>query len=374
MLKRPFDILRRLGARTKHLLSIAASSAVFYIVLSFLLHIIAFQTANRAIFGPADTGLDQVRDNSVIVRLLGGGRRTPPTISADSNAQAARTPSGFAVTVVKEVLEKEDVPASNTAASNAVTNLALIMTNAGDTNVLSNTNMMPFDLGETIVYDVEVSIAEMPAVTGTVGTVTIELQDYAALNGRRVYVARAETHSLELISDLYELHDIFYTWFDAADMRTMRIEKRVHEGQHIDSVTNLYFSDQGYGIFFHKFAPEGRRYVINDANTFDIIALLYLLRVVDKTRPLNVNWSDDFGSQRMLNITYEEKGVIDVAMKGKFRRVDAIAARDTKTGITIYLAKDYGFFPVKAVIPAFKVSGYTFTLNATLKKYIPGKK
>ncbi|MEK6796858.1 MAG: DUF3108 domain-containing protein [Spirochaetota bacterium] len=375
---KPFlEALLSVLARVKRLLSIAAGSAAFYIILSFILHIIAFQAANRAVFGPADTGLDLVRDNNIIVNLLRGGKRTAPAATTASNEHAARMEEKFAVTVVKEIIEDTPVE-TNTAASNAMTNLASLSSNTlamGDTNgALSNTNMMPFELGETIIYDVEVSIAEMPAVTGTVGTVTIELQDYAALNGRRVYVARAETHSLDLISDLYQLHDIFITWFDASDMRTYRIEKRVHEGQHIDSVTNLYFSDQGYGIFYHKYAPAGNRYVINDANTFDIISLLYLLRVVDKTKPLDVNWADDFGNQRKLNITYEEKGVIDVAMKGRFRRVDTIAARDTKTGITIYLAKDYGFFPVKAVIPAFKVSGYSFTLNATLKKYIPGKR
>lgn len=372
----------------KRILKALTGSIVFYIVLSIIIHFIVFRSADRVMFGPPDTGLDRIGENRIIVSILGGHRKKK-TDAADSNestnAAGELIVEKFTVSAIDEsLLFQKPAPPVQTNAVAAIpaatneTNISDITGMAGTNAVsnVSNTNryVIPFDIGETIVYEVEVVIDELPAVRGVVGMVSIELTDIASINGRRVFVAQAETSSLEAISDLYTLHDVFYSWFDAQTFQTYKIEKKVREGQYFDYVTNIYYSDKGYGIYYNKNSPDGRRYEMASYNSYDIITLLYLLRVVDKTKPFILNWVADRGEQRELNIVFHDEGYVDVAMKGKFKRVDAITAKDVKTGITIYLAKQYGFFPVKAVIPAFKLKDYTITVVATLKKYTPGRK
>ncbi len=242
------------------------------------------------------------------------------------------------------------------------------------TNVPQETGDLFFNIGEKIDYDVEVQVDKLPYIKGTVGTVEVKVKEVTNIRERPVFHCTADVRSLDSIINLYVLKDFFETWFDAEFLETYQIEKNVREGGWLDYITNFFHSGEGYGIVHSKSTgPDGNRYDMLP-HSYDIITLLFFLRITEKDKPLDINWVADFGQKKNLKIEFSEGGELELNLNGKKEMIRTLIAHEKDTGITVYLAKDYDNMPVKAVIPAFKIVGYTINLNATFKRYLPGQK
>lgn len=231
-----------------------------------------------------------------------------------------------------------------------------------------------FRIGEKASLEIEASVDLLPFLRGVVGMADVEMVGLTNLGNRKTYHSVLKAYSHPSISGIYNLNDTFFTWFDCEDMKTLRIQKKVSEGDWKDFVTNEFFSAYGYGIYRTKSTPaEGLRYPMQ-TNSCDIVTLIYLLRTVDKSVPLEIHWVADQGQSRKLRIMFLESPDIQISIHGQKTRARVVIARDSQSGVQIYLAKDYDYLPVKVIIPSFKVAGFSINLTANIRDYNPGMK
>ena len=167
-------------------------------------------------------------------------------------------------------------------------------------------------IGEKASYFIEIEVDALPFIKGYVAIVEVFSKDAVSIGEKTVFHCVMKAYSMEYLSGFYELHDTFNTWFDCGTLKTIRIEKIVHEGSWKDHVTNYFHSDDGYGIYYNRNTPpEGKRYDM-PGNSCDIITMLFLLRKAEKTKPLNIFWVTDVGNKKEMNINFEKGPDLEV--------------------------------------------------------------
>lgn len=359
------------------------SHQIFVLLLSVLINGLCLALI-QIIFLKVDSGLDKLKQSRSVVLLendsgpSGSKKAVNKAYKKAGKSLNQAQSSNSPVNTNAQALIKNEALNTNLIETVKPLSNATVLANSTNgfspTNTLSNiTEPYYFRLGEKISYSVEVEVNEIPAIKGVVGTVEIEVLELTNIRGNESYHCRSTVRSLDAIINLYELKDVFDTWFDSRTLKTYQIEKQVKEGGWLDNITNYLYSDEEYGVIFSKDSPEaGGRYELR-RNSFDIITLLYFLRITDKSSLLNLNWIADFGQRKELAIEFNKGEKLSLVLKGKETQVDTVVANEKQTGIKIFLAEGHDYLPVRAVIPAFKVVGYTFNLIATFRHYEPGK-
>jgi hypothetical protein len=230
---------------------------------------------------------------------------------------------------------------------------------------------LPFKVGERAVYDVIVDAKGPISIKGKLGQNVVEVMDITNIRGHEVVHCKAVVSSVRWISYIYTLRDEFHVWSDTETYMPHRIEKFVHEGEWTNHIRIEYYYDKGYGIYNDRRTTD-KKFDIPDGGAFDILSMFFYIRGVDKKEPVTLNWTENMRTKKM-EIYFSE---------GKRMRVKPIDRRDRFTlinaheqtlyDITISMAKEQGYVPVYANVPAFDVYGYEISIQGVLKKYDEG--
>ena len=229
---------------------------------------------------------------------------------------------------------------------------------------------IPFKKGETIKYSIHVGNI-------LVGNQTMKYYGYKYYNGEKYHFAKADTISEEYIRKTYNyiLRDIMWTYMDTETMLPVIVKKSINEGSWKDRVLIKFNHIKKKGKYYNKRNIKGKRFKWRN-RILEVLSMIYYIRSRD-LKPGNVftfEYLDEKTFKAQKTVVRIKRGK-PVKQGGRVYRTIEAYQKSSKIAkeIRVIMIDNKKRVPIKIVIGAFKVAGYTINIVGDLIEYKAGR-
>ncbi len=190
-------------------------------------------------------------------------------------------------------------------------------------------------------------VVEEWRLKGNLGSLEVETLDITNINGNVYYHCRGIARSSMLVSSRYKLHDVYESWINTNDFKSIRIRKQIQEGKYKDNVRVEINPTTFEAVQWDKKNPNGKKILV-PSDGYDIFGLLCYIR---SKRPKSefsvVLYDGDF--RRHFRLFVKDGGVQKVRplfRKGK-RKFHLLTLTEKDVfGLSVNVVSDGNFVPV----------------------------
>jgi hypothetical protein len=215
-------------------------------------------------------------------------------------------------------------------------------------------------------------------IDGGIGTLTLKETNF---QGRKVYHAFGQAETIGFVNVLYNVHDIYESYFDKETCLPVKAIRNVIEGPRYKDYNETFFYHSEKFVISSK---QGKKQVPD--SLFDLMSALFHMRknIFDNIQPGDLVVVKTYFMDQIYPLRVRFRGIDTVDTRiGRFSCmkfnpvVETGRVFDSQNDVTIWISNDKNFIPVRAqldlMIGSFKAdlmeyANLPFELTSLIKK------